>query len=154
MSQQGESKGPVVWLRETMDAAQRDAETATASPWHASEHKYDEDFEASIGGWPEGADIAGHGYEGGGVDTMATARHMVRHQPATVLTRITADRKLLADLLTEKHYVGDDTWYRCPATGESGDRDGTQDCTCGRDGRVDRRVRLLAESWGWTEEAL
>ena len=128
----------VAWLRQTMDAAQADAEAATASPWHVSEHKYDEDFEAQIGSWPEGADIAGHGWEGGGVDTMATARHMVRHQPAAVLRRIAAERELLT-----LHQNDAGKCDECSQGYELQDWGPDYPCTT---------VRLIAKAWGWTEE--
>jgi hypothetical protein len=84
--------------------------------------------------------------------------HMALHDPAAVLRRIAAERKLIADLLAERHFVNDgDCWYTCRAATE--ERDGGENCNdtergkpcdCGRDTRVNRRLRLLAEGWGWT----
>ena len=84
---------------------------------------------------------------------------MARNDPASVLRRVKADRAILADLLAERHLVVDgDCWFTCTAATE--DRDGGAccdddrrggPCDCGRDARVERRVRLLAESWGWEE---
>ena len=88
--------------------------------------------------------------------------HMARHDPAAVLRRIAAERTLIADLLAERHLVVDgDCWYTCRAATE--ERDGGENCNddergkpcdCGRDARVNRRIRLIAEGWGWgwTEE--
>lgn len=85
--------------------------------------------------------------------------HIAQHDPVSVLRRVNADRALLADLLAERHEVVDgDCWYTCVAATE--ERDGGENCDddrrggpcdCGRDARVGRRVRLLAEAWGWEE---
>jgi hypothetical protein len=82
-------------------------------------------------------------------------------EPEAVLRRVAAARELLADLQAERHLVVEgDCWYTCPAA--TVERDGGDccdddrrggPCACGRDARVERRVRLLAESWGWTEGA-
>lgn len=85
--------------------------------------------------------------------------HMARHDPAATLRRIAADRKLIADLLAEPHEVVEgDCWYTCAAATEKHDGGTTCDdtrlgkpCDCGRDARVERRVCLIAEGWGWTE---
>ena len=69
-------------------------------------------------------------------------QHIALHDPASVLRRIAAERKLLADLLGEPH--GSDCW----ALVGSG-----RPCDCGRDDRVNLRVRLLAEGWGWEDGA-
>jgi hypothetical protein len=90
----------------------------------------------------------------------ATAGHIALHDPASVLRRVAADRALLADLQGERHLVVDgDCWYTCTAATEDGDGGENCDderrgnpCDCGRDTRVERRVLLLAEAWGWTEE--
>jgi hypothetical protein len=74
--------------------------------------------------------------------------------PASVLRRCAVDRRLLTDLLAEKHTVCDDSWYHCVAADGTGDRDCTQPCDCGRDERVERRMRLLAEAYGYDEEPI
>lgn len=132
----------VVWLRETMDAAQLDAEAATPGPWHVTEYNWQTDFDAGIGTSPGDVDVVGHGYEGGGVERVEDARHIVRHDPAAVLRRVDRDRKIL-DLHTGDHecsiYDGRD----------QGDIDHyafiMESETCDT-------VRLLAEGYGWTEE--
>ncbi|MCW2890999.1 MAG: hypothetical protein JWO75_488, partial [Actinomycetia bacterium] len=48
---------PLTFLAAALDAAQRDAEAATAGPWYVTPREYDEDFEASIGTYPEGANV-------------------------------------------------------------------------------------------------
>lgn len=84
-------------------------------------------------------------------DAEARAEHIARHDPARVLRAIEAKRALLDDLLAERHEVVGDSWYTCAAATE--ERDGGQTCDddrrggpcdCGRDGRVLRRLRLLA----------
>lgn len=151
----------VVWLRATMDAAWRDAEAATPGPWHVTDYVAGSDygFDAGIGTAPGEVDVVGHGYEGGGCERVQDARHIVRHDPASVLRRIAADRKLLADLLAECHRVNEeDPWYTCPAAteerdgGECMDEDRKGPCDCGRDARVQRRVRLLVEGYGWKDD--
>ncbi len=144
----------VVWLRETLDAAQEDAEAATCGPWHVTEYVAGSDygFDAGVGTAPGEVDVVGHGYEGGGCERVQDARHIARHSPVAVLRQIAADRELLDDLLAETHHVlHEDSWYRCSAANRAGERYNDQRCDCGRDDRVERRVRLLAEGWGWTE---
>lgn len=141
----------LAWLRETLDAAQADAEAATAATggphWHGSDSGLYSNDAANQPG-PFLADAYGY------TDPRLVA-HITRHDPAAVLRRITADRRMLDDLLAEKHHVVDDPAYTCPAA--TPERDGGHNyqqgpCDCGRDGRVKRRLRLIAEAWGWTEE--
>lgn len=84
--------------------------------------------------------------------------HIALHDPHAVLGRIKAERALIADLLSERHHVANDPWYTCQAATE--ERDGGEygnekyrgwPCDCGRDARVERRLRIMAEGWGWTE---
>lgn len=85
------------------------------------------------------------------------AAHIAANDPASVLRRCAADRKLIADLQAERHHVNDgDCWYTCSAATEERDGDKTCDdkrfgdpCDCGRDERVQRRLQLLAEGYGW-----
>lgn len=91
--------------------------------------------------------------------TPAHFERVMIYGPTALLQRVAAERKLLADLLAERHLVVDgDCWYTCAAATE--ERDGQEtcddgrrggDCDCGRDDRVERRVLVLAEAWGWTE---
>lgn len=82
----------------------------------------------------------------------AVAGLVVANDPAAVLRRCAVDRELLADLLAEKHTVCEDSWYHCVAADDNGDRDCNQPCSCGRDERVERRLRLLADGYGYDEE--
>lgn len=79
-------------------------------------------------------------------------RHIMEHRPTRVLREIDAKRRLLADVLSEPHFMSaDDHWNTCPAIV---DVDGVPVCLdesrapgprdCGRDARVPRRLRLLA----------
>ncbi len=69
-----------------------------------------------------------------------------------MLREIDSKRRLLDDLLAEKHLTSEeDTWYACAAlVDEDGDPVCPNDarapgpCDCGRDDRVLRRLRLLA----------
>lgn len=136
----------VLWLRKTLDAAERDAEAATAATggphWRGSDSGlYSNDASNHPG--PFLADAYGY------TDPRIVA-HATRHDPAAVLHRIAADRKLLDDLLAEPHAVltpGGSTQIYCDA-----DSNLNEFCDCGRDARVERQLRLLAEGWGWTEE--
>ncbi len=81
----------------------------------------------------------------------AEADHVIRHDPARVLRDIDAKRRLLAEVLSEPHFMSvDDHWNTCPAIV---DEDGVPvcldesrapgPCDCGRDARVARRLRLF-----------
>lgn len=98
-----------------------------------------------------------------GVETLLVDDHpypaeqylAVATEPAPdpeVLADLDAKLAIVDDLLAEKHEVVDDCWYTCSAAtverdgGESCDddrRDGP--CDCGRDARVERRLRILAK---------
>jgi hypothetical protein len=121
------------------------------SDWASdADHVYVSDPRA---GQPKKVPIADFGYSAFGL-----TGHIQNNSPAAVLRRIAAERKLIADLLAERHFVNDgDCWYTCRAATE--ERDGGENCNdtergkpcdCGRDTRVNRRLRLLAEGWGWT----
>jgi hypothetical protein len=141
----------LAWLRDAMDAAQRDAEAAGGDGWRKQEHPSDTVAIYDSKGEPVVYDE--------GSPSEEQQAHIVRNSPAAVLRRIAADRSLLDDLLAERHAVNEgDCWYTCAAATEEVDGGETCDddrrgkpCDCGRDIRVARRVRLLAESWGWTE---
>lgn len=134
----------VVWLREAMDAAQHDAETAGGDEWRLQDHPsdvvaiYDSKGEPVVydEGWP----------------TEAQKAHIVRNSPAAMLRQIAADRKIL-DLHTTPHTVVE---LAVEPVGElfCGECDGP--CThkgeaecaiCGQDGCD--TLRLLAEGHGW-----
>lgn len=77
--------------------------------------------------------------------------HADRHDPARVLAEVDAKRRILDDILAETHLViEEDCWFTCGAATE--ERDGGHTCSegkgdrcdCGRDARVERRLRLLA----------
>jgi hypothetical protein len=128
------SPDPLAYLHATLDAAQAGAEAVSPG----------------LGNLPSQA----------GMSVLADKAFVARN-PAAVLRRIAADRELIADLLAERHLTVDDCWYTCAAATE--DRDGGETCDdvrlgkpcdCGRDARVQRRVRIMAEGWGWTEEVI
>lgn len=101
-------------------------------------------------------------YAASGKLTMGQARHISRHDPAYVLADLDAKTALLDDLLAERHHVNDgDCWYTCTAATE--ERDGGQNCDdnrrgdpcdCGRDERVERRLRILAQPFATHPEYL
>jgi hypothetical protein len=157
----------VVWLREAMDAATRAASKAAelcgchppAPSWIFGDEATDGRIAVVDDPHPGVKRKIGRRWNGS-YEGMAMAEHVVRHDPAAVLRRIAADRKMLDDLLVEGHLSSeDDTWYACAslvdADGDPVCPDDTRapgPCDCGRDARVQRRVRLLAEGYGWTEE--
>lgn len=67
-----------------------------------------------------------------------------------VLAECEAKRLLIADLTSERHEVVDDCWYTCAAAteehdgGDCCDESRGEDCDCGLDNRVVRRLGLLA----------
>jgi hypothetical protein len=72
-------------------------------------------------------------------------------QPPNVLADLDAKLALLDDLLAERHDVVEDCWYTCAAATEEQDGGETCNearqggpCDCGRDSRVNRRLRILA----------
>lgn len=78
------------------------------------------------------------------------AGHIARHDPALVISDINSKRQILDDLLNEQHLSVEDCWYTCAVATEAHDGDSTcrddagDECDCGRDDRVSRRLRLLA----------
>jgi hypothetical protein len=115
----------VVWLRETLDAAQRDAETAAkdTDPEWSDGGPHGESVHALPHGDPVAVDPWGYMSDG-------VRAHIARHDPAAVLRRIKKDREILDDC--------DDVLH---------------DFVFGafRQLALDTICRL-AEGWGWTEE--
>jgi hypothetical protein len=152
--------GPVEWLEAELARVEAVARAAPDGPWVASGYSYgfDDWWRISQSG-PRGEEVVDGSYEGGGVCSEVAAVHIALHDPDAVLRRVAADRALLADLVAERHEVVDgDCWYTCLAATEERDggkscrEDATAEdgrCDCGRDARVERRVRLMAEGWGW-----
>lgn len=136
----------VVWLRETMGAAQRDAEAATAATggphWHGSDSGlYSNDVSNHPG--PFLADVYGY-------TAPEVVAHTARHDPAAVLRRIAADRKILAAHPYTTRVIN-------PGCGLQSAGFGCENCH-NWDGVPEGRgncatVLALAEGWGWTEEA-
>jgi hypothetical protein len=139
---------PLAFLHATLQAAQAEAEAANLD---ALDHEPSNPVEFILAG----QDITT-------TATEAAERHIRRHDPAAVLRRIAADRKLLADLTAETHHEAGDPWYTCmAATNErdacrNPDTNGREQnggaCDCGLDARVKQATQTLAEGWGWTGE--
>jgi hypothetical protein len=159
-----DADGMVAWLREALDAAQRDAEAAGGDAW--TDHTK---------GWhisvldAQQCPVATLPIRLSDGDDYGTAAHVARHDPHAVLRRITADRKQL-DLHTpewetvewpdDQNGKGEaqvcrscgnrdiDQWMNWrPLVGEAGEfPEGVKPpyivapCTT---------LRLLAEGWGW-----
>lgn len=103
----------VAWLREQVAEDERVAQAAGGLRWIRGEDS----------GWTgsfviedqAGVEVAGPGYEGGGVRSEEQAAHIARHDPARVLAEVAAKRRIL-----ELHL---------PWTGEQND-DGRYCSTC------------------------
>lgn len=142
---------PLAFLRATLDTAQAVAEAAAKRAW--SPHWEYDDMVHEIRDLKNGNTLAN-------VYFHEIGKHVEATNPASVLRRIAAERRMLDDLLAERHHVNDgDDWYTCAAATEDRDGGETVDdtrrgkpCDCGRDARVNRRVQTMAEGWGWKEE--
>lgn len=131
-----------------------DDATANATLWEGSGNRADWTLAASAT-----VDV---GTDDFNTNDRTIANHIVRHRPAAALKRVTATRALLADILAERHHVNDgDCWYTCRAAIE--DRDGGitcdddergKTCNCGRNERIQRRIRILTEGWDSSEDPL
>ncbi|MBX9392245.1 hypothetical protein K4749_01190 [Streptomyces sp. TRM72054] len=108
------------WITQQIDHVEAAAHTATPGPWHVVEYGDWTEYAAGIGTSPDDDGIAGHGYEGGGVERLDDARHIALHDPAAVLRRSAADRRILAE--------------HAPQPDGSGFPNSRQCRTCSRDG--------------------
>ncbi|RCH70466.1 hypothetical protein DT019_02975 [Streptomyces sp. SDr-06] len=144
----------LAWLRDAMDAAQRDAEAATPGPWapKAADPGDDEVYTEHDGEHGDlfgevVAYVRGQEYRGKSGRTLANMRLIATHaDPNAVLRRIAADRKLL-----ELH--ADDGCHDCTTCAKEGEE--TNELGCAFHQPLPYpcdTVRLLAEAWGWTED--
>ena len=120
----------VVWLREAMDAAQRDAEAADWSEWSVEDLRLIDQRDGKLveTGREPGTLLIGNGLRiASGVP--AALAHVARQDPAAVLRRIAADRKLLDECVAAFDW---DNW--------------------GAASLAETAIRNLAEGYGWTEE--
>jgi hypothetical protein len=85
----------------------------------------------------------------------ADAKHMARWSPHVALEQVAALRESLDDVLAETHLVVEgDSWFTCAVAteevdgGTCADDDAGDVCNCGRDVRVERRLRMLARAVG------
>jgi succinylarginine dihydrolase len=138
----------VVWLREAMDAAERDAEAASKDgtpDWYAKEH-----FAV--------ADAAGEPvvYDEGR-PTPDQVRHIVRHDPAAVLRRIAADRQQLAQHAAVPDHGRLSDHGACDKFGCDDAHEQPTVCRSCRNYAGDPieapcpTIENLAEGWGWSE---
>lgn len=136
----------VVWLREAMDAAQRDAEAAARA---FPDWDYDE-FVKEIRDVPNAGTVAF-------IAVTEYGPHIARHSPAAVLRRIAADRKALT-LYAETVAIRDRSAASLRAAQDRGDM--PDPCVLDDWSRANREtafmlplIEILAEGWGWIEEA-
>ena len=132
---------PVVWLRAALDAAERGAQAAAKRAW--SPHW---EYDSSV---RQIRDL-NNGNELANIYFPEIGNFSAANDPAAVLRRITADRKILAEHT-------DDGYGSCKRC--AGDHE--DDCECGTVSGYHLRehldypcatMRLLAEGYGWTEE--
>lgn len=78
------------------------------------------------------------------------AEHVVANNPAVILADLDAKLALLEDVVADRHDANhEDAWYSCATITEGDgacldDRRRGKPCDCGRDVRVNRRLRILA----------
>ncbi|MFE2486039.1 DUF6221 family protein [Streptomyces mirabilis] len=138
----------VVWLRETMDAAEADAEAATPGPWSVRpQPDTGENWEIATTGREQRWVIGAEG--GGGVYDKPDADHIARHDPAAVLRRIDRDRKILAEHADN----GYGECKTCSIPDGTVEVNGIEYEMLAHAPSPCTTVRNLAEGWGWTEEA-
>jgi hypothetical protein len=135
---------PLAHLTAALDAAQRDAEAAAwcaeAQAWsvfHGTKH-YEHPW-VVMDGLDDGVAVV----QAESSDSEGVAAHMARHDPASALRRIAADRKTLAEYEKARaEYEADGpAWDHESETGRT------------RTAALELAVRNLAEGWGWTGEA-
>lgn len=133
--------GPLAFLHATLDAVQAEAEAARPGPWavwsaHHNVAVVHDSGQRSGSGLPLGPLVVSASSD----HALPDAVHIARHNPAAVLRRIKADRKLIA------MHVGDHECWVYDPTGE------TDRSTFVLTGETCSTVQLLAEGWGWTEK--
>jgi hypothetical protein len=135
----------VAWLRDAMDAAQRDAEAAGGDAWTVADARL---IDVSEAGLVEVGRTVGTLVVGGGrrilTGVPAVLPHIARNGPTAVLRRIAAGRKILE--LHQPVPGWPDECTMCLS-----DR-GSWPETWSGDNYPCQTVRLLADGWGWTEE--
>lgn len=151
----------VAWLRETLDAAQRDAEAADGAEWSVEDLRLIDQRDGKLveTGRAPGTLLIGNGLRiASGVP--AALAHVARQSPAAVLRRIAADRKQLAEHepVPDHGRFSHSYGTTCPDWCEDACRDKPQVCLTCRDSSGDpveascRSLEFLAEGYGWTEE--
>jgi hypothetical protein len=87
----------VEWLETAIGATERVAEAATSGPWVATSHGFIDVAPKTTGGFVA---IASDVYADGstGPVLQADAEHIALNDPAAVLRRCAADRKLIAEV--------------------------------------------------------
>jgi hypothetical protein len=111
-------------------------------------------MKTSMGGQSFGWPLASFEPCGHEIHEMSVMAQFEEPAPdSDVIADLNAKLVLIDDLLAERHEVVDgDCWYTCAAATEEADGGQTCDdgrrggpCDCGRDTRVNRRLRILAQ---------
>lgn len=143
------TEDPIEHLRAALDRAEETAKAATSpGPWRVNQYDYDaEGFDAGIE-WREPRDVAGHGYEGGGIVYLADAHHIAAWSPTVVLAMVEAERELLAE-----HAPDDDRAPECTRCGsDTIEIELSSGVILRAKEPVDwpcRTLLLRAKAWGW-----
>lgn len=129
----------VQWLRSQLDEDERIARAAsdnatTGDQWDAKLYGDDPESQDAWGQLPFEEDPT----------PWVCVRHAARHNPAQVLAKVEAKRALLDDLLSDPHVDVEDGFYSCAVVARADRNRFGGPCDCGRDGRLLRRLRLLA----------
>ncbi|MDG9703769.1 DUF6221 family protein [Streptomyces sp. DH37] len=148
------------FLRACWDETAQAAHDATGGPWwdEHPEERWGEQKDAAVAS-SEGT-LAVLPYDKNG---HLNAAHIARHDPDGILADVEAKRALLDDLLADPHTDVEDSFYSCPAApGAVGPRAGgpCDPFECGRDERLERRLKLLVRPYrkregfnsAWLEE--
>jgi hypothetical protein len=114
---------------------------------------------ATGGEWLSGINfVVSDGTQVAEADSVRTAYHIARNDPARTLRRVKATRDLVAGILAEQHQnVDGDPWFSCsqavyehggePGSGCADDERAGKPCDCGRDQHVVKMLAIIASEW-------
>jgi hypothetical protein len=111
-------------------------------PWYDGQFQEDgRTMRADLGGRRGGGLFTGQG----ALDTVL-AEHIARQDPARTEREVKAKRDLMAAILAEPHtYIAENFYSGQPGSGCSDPDRAGQPCDCGRDQRVERLLRIMAQ---------
>lgn len=144
----------VVFLREALDQAEEPTRAATPGPWLVERDEYHgvavRDADPEIPGLSGRQIVAFAPYRN--ETTERDFAHVAMWSPVAVLARVAADRQILAEHASD----GDSRWPECVRCAGGHEIEMGECMTVTVRDVVPwpcRTVLLLAEAWGWTEDA-